>query len=110
MIPLGALCGSIVIIVKSNPTSLQIVKSRATRPKESNLITVITALQEMDPSVWATILALIWLHSSCLEQRDEWELIESKAIALVKAKAGKYQTSETFYINCSVDTGWIGSH
>ncbi|XP_040277163.1 von Willebrand factor A domain-containing protein 5A-like isoform X2 [Bufo bufo] len=43
---------------------------------------------EMDPSVWATILALIWLHSNCLEQRDEWELLELKAIALVKAKAG----------------------
>ncbi|XP_075182938.1 von Willebrand factor A domain-containing protein 5A-like [Anomaloglossus baeobatrachus] len=44
--------------------------------------------KKMDLSVWATILALIWLHSSCLEQRDEWELLESKAIALVKAKAG----------------------
>ncbi|XP_073536453.1 von Willebrand factor A domain-containing protein 5A-like isoform X2 [Phyllobates terribilis] len=44
--------------------------------------------KDMDLSVWATILALVWLHSSCLEQRDEWELLESKAIALVKAKAG----------------------
>ncbi|XP_069604297.1 von Willebrand factor A domain-containing protein 5A-like [Ranitomeya imitator] len=44
--------------------------------------------KDLDPSVWATILALVWLHSSCLEQRDEWELLESKAIALVKAKAG----------------------
>ncbi|CAJ0947371.1 unnamed protein product [Ranitomeya imitator] len=44
--------------------------------------------EDLDPSVWATILALVWLHSSCLEQRDEWELLESKAIALVKAKAG----------------------
>ncbi|XP_075711046.1 von Willebrand factor A domain-containing protein 5A-like [Rhinoderma darwinii] len=43
---------------------------------------------ELDPSVWATILALIWLHSSCLEQRDEWELLELKAITFVKAKAG----------------------
>ncbi|XP_069820965.1 von Willebrand factor A domain-containing protein 5A-like isoform X2 [Dendropsophus ebraccatus] len=43
---------------------------------------------EMDSSVWATILALIWLHDSCSEQRDEWELLESKAIALVKNKAG----------------------
>ncbi|XP_072270088.1 von Willebrand factor A domain-containing protein 5A-like [Pyxicephalus adspersus] len=39
-------------------------------------------------SVWATVLAVIWLHTSCLDQRDEWELLEGKAISWVKAKAG----------------------
>lgn len=67
---------------------------------------------EMDPSVWATILALIWLHSSCLEQRDEWELIESKAIALVKAKAGssldEYVKAGIELLKSSVDPKVLG--
>ncbi|XP_077334603.1 von Willebrand factor A domain-containing protein 5A-like [Lithobates pipiens] len=39
-------------------------------------------------SVWATALAVIWLHSSCLDQRDEWELLEGKAVSWVKDSAG----------------------
>ncbi|XP_066458804.1 von Willebrand factor A domain-containing protein 5A-like isoform X2 [Eleutherodactylus coqui] len=44
--------------------------------------------QNMDSSVWATVLALIWLHSSCLNQKEEWELLEYKAMSWLKAKAG----------------------
>ncbi|KAM4051951.1 von Willebrand factor A domain-containing protein 5A-like isoform 1-T2 [Anomaloglossus baeobatrachus] len=44
--------------------------------------------QTKDSSVWATVLAMIWLHSSCLDQREEWELLEGKAISCLKAKAG----------------------
>ncbi|XP_069819426.1 von Willebrand factor A domain-containing protein 5A-like isoform X2 [Dendropsophus ebraccatus] len=43
--------------------------------------------QNMD-SVWATVLAVIWLHASCLVQREEWELLEGKAISWLKSKAG----------------------
>ncbi|XP_069819428.1 von Willebrand factor A domain-containing protein 5A-like [Dendropsophus ebraccatus] len=43
--------------------------------------------QNMD-LVWATVLAVIWLHASCLDQREEWELLEGKAISWLKAKAG----------------------
>ncbi|XP_056403254.1 von Willebrand factor A domain-containing protein 5A-like isoform X2 [Hyla sarda] len=39
-------------------------------------------------SVWATVLAVIWLHLSCLDQREEWELLEGKAVSWLKAKAG----------------------
>ncbi|KAM9331060.1 von Willebrand factor A domain-containing protein 5A [Gastrophryne carolinensis] len=42
----------------------------------------------LDESVWATVLAVIWLHTSCLDQREEWELLEGKAISWVKSKAG----------------------
>ncbi|XP_053556966.1 von Willebrand factor A domain-containing protein 5A [Bombina bombina] len=42
----------------------------------------------IDASVWATVLAVIWLHTSCPDQKDEWELLEGKALAWVKAKAG----------------------
>ncbi|XP_071988863.1 von Willebrand factor A domain-containing protein 5A-like isoform X2 [Engystomops pustulosus] len=44
--------------------------------------------QNVDSSVWATVLALIWLHASCLDQREEWELLEGKALSWIKAKAG----------------------
>ncbi|KAM4709154.1 von Willebrand factor A domain-containing protein 5A-like [Discoglossus pictus] len=43
---------------------------------------------KMDASLWATILAVIWLHASCLEQKDEWELLEGKSLSWIKAKAG----------------------
>ncbi|XP_071988858.1 von Willebrand factor A domain-containing protein 5A-like isoform X2 [Engystomops pustulosus] len=44
--------------------------------------------QNVDSSVWATVLAVIWLHASCLDQREEWELLEGKALSWIKAKAG----------------------
>ncbi|XP_075043000.1 von Willebrand factor A domain-containing protein 5A-like [Mixophyes fleayi] len=44
--------------------------------------------QNMDPAVWATLLAVIWLHASCQEQRDEWELLEGKAISWIRSRAG----------------------
>ncbi|KAM4807751.1 von Willebrand factor A domain-containing protein 5A-like [Rhinophrynus dorsalis] len=43
---------------------------------------------DMDPSVWVTLLAVIWLHSSCPELRDEWELLEEKALTWIKSGAG----------------------
>ncbi|XP_075437475.1 von Willebrand factor A domain-containing protein 5A-like [Ascaphus truei] len=42
----------------------------------------------VDASVWATLLAVLWLHASCPEQRDEWELLEGKAVSWIKSRAG----------------------
>ncbi|NP_001079962.1 von Willebrand factor A domain containing 5A S homeolog [Xenopus laevis] len=44
--------------------------------------------QSPDPAVWATLLAVIWLHAHCLDQRDEWELLEHKAVSWIKSRAG----------------------
>ncbi|KAM4808391.1 LOW QUALITY PROTEIN: von Willebrand factor A domain-containing protein 5A-like [Rhinophrynus dorsalis] len=44
--------------------------------------------QSADPSVWATILSVIWLHSSCPDEKDEWELLVGKALSWIKSKAG----------------------
>ncbi|XP_053304522.1 von Willebrand factor A domain-containing protein 5A-like [Spea bombifrons] len=44
--------------------------------------------QAVETPVWTTILALLWLHTSGLEQRDEWELLEGKALSWIKSKAG----------------------
>ncbi|XP_075049852.1 uncharacterized protein LOC142110135 [Mixophyes fleayi] len=43
---------------------------------------------EVDPSVWATLLAVIWLHHNHLEKKAEWELPEGKAVSVIKSKAG----------------------
>ncbi|PIO25155.1 hypothetical protein AB205_0138620 [Aquarana catesbeiana] len=45
-------------------------------------------LQNVEVSVWVTVLAVIWLHSTCVDQREEWELLEGKAVSWVRAKAG----------------------
>ena len=36
--------------------------------------------------VWATILALIWLHGFKTEARDEWQLVAMKAVSWVRAQ------------------------
>ncbi|XP_073467205.1 von Willebrand factor A domain-containing protein 5A-like [Aquarana catesbeiana] len=44
--------------------------------------------QNVEVSVWVTVLAVIWLHTTCVDQREEWELLEGKAVSWVMAKAG----------------------
>ncbi|XP_072269680.1 von Willebrand factor A domain-containing protein 5A-like isoform X2 [Pyxicephalus adspersus] len=44
--------------------------------------------QNIEVSVWVTVLAVIWLYTNSLDQREEWELLEGKAVSWVKAKAG----------------------
>ncbi|XP_077334259.1 von Willebrand factor A domain-containing protein 5A-like [Lithobates pipiens] len=43
---------------------------------------------EVSVSVWVTVLAVIWLHTICLDQREEWELLEGKAVSWISTKAG----------------------
>ncbi|XP_006166723.1 von Willebrand factor A domain-containing protein 5A-like, partial [Tupaia chinensis] len=42
----------------------------------------------MDSSDWATILAVLWLHSNGKDFRCEWELLERKAVAWICTHAG----------------------
>ncbi|XP_043914200.1 von Willebrand factor A domain-containing protein 5A-like isoform X2 [Protopterus annectens] len=44
--------------------------------------------QEIDSSVWATVLAIVWLHAFGAELKDEWELLVGKALTWVKGHAG----------------------
>uniref|UniRef100_A0A3P9JJ41 VIT domain-containing protein n=1 Tax=Oryzias latipes TaxID=8090 RepID=A0A3P9JJ41_ORYLA len=41
---------------------------------------------EVSSEVWATILALIWLHGFKMEAKDEWELLAVKAASWVQAQ------------------------
>nr|XP_056720365.1 von Willebrand factor A domain-containing protein 5A-like [Euleptes europaea] len=43
---------------------------------------------QVPPNVWATVLAILWLHSRTAKQRDEWELLEAKALNWLQATAG----------------------
>nr|XP_032640712.1 von Willebrand factor A domain-containing protein 5A-like [Chelonoidis abingdonii] len=44
--------------------------------------------KDVPPSVWATVLAVVWLHGRAAGQRDEWELLEAKAVGWVRDQAG----------------------
>ncbi|XP_054435462.1 von Willebrand factor A domain-containing protein 5A-like [Pteronotus mesoamericanus] len=41
-----------------------------------------------DPSAWATVLAVLWLHDNHKDLRCEWELLERKAVAWIHTHAG----------------------
>nr|XP_012611346.2 von Willebrand factor A domain-containing protein 5A isoform X1 [Microcebus murinus] len=42
----------------------------------------------VDSSGWATILAVIWLHTNVNDLKCEWDLLERKAVAWVRIHAG----------------------
>ncbi|MFT7803509.1 von Willebrand factor A domain-containing protein 5A-like [Arapaima gigas] len=39
-------------------------------------------------SVWATVLAVLWLHGHKAESKDEWQFVATKAMAWIKAQSG----------------------
>ncbi|XP_034278908.1 von Willebrand factor A domain-containing protein 5A-like isoform X2 [Pantherophis guttatus] len=39
------------------------------------------------PDIWVTVLAILWLHLNAAEQKDEWELLEGKAVHWLKVNA-----------------------
>ncbi|XP_074838771.1 von Willebrand factor A domain-containing protein 5A-like isoform X1 [Carettochelys insculpta] len=43
--------------------------------------------EDVAPGVWATVLAVVWLHGRAAGQRDEWELLESKAVGWLRGRA-----------------------
>ncbi|XP_053279114.1 von Willebrand factor A domain-containing protein 5A isoform X3 [Pleuronectes platessa] len=40
----------------------------------------------VNQEVWATILALIWLHGSKMDAQEEWELLAMKAVSWLRAQ------------------------
>uniref|UniRef100_A0A452J2Z7 von Willebrand factor A domain containing 5A n=1 Tax=Gopherus agassizii TaxID=38772 RepID=A0A452J2Z7_9SAUR len=45
--------------------------------------------KDVPPNVWATVLAVVWLHGRAAGQRNEWELLEAKAVGWVRGQAGE---------------------
>ncbi|XP_067388296.1 von Willebrand factor A domain-containing protein 5A-like [Emydura macquarii macquarii] len=44
--------------------------------------------EDVAPDVWATVLAVVWLNGRAVGQREEWELLEAKAVGWVRGRAG----------------------
>uniref|UniRef100_A0A669EDG5 VIT domain-containing protein n=1 Tax=Oreochromis niloticus TaxID=8128 RepID=A0A669EDG5_ORENI len=44
--------------------------------------------EEANSEVWATILALLWLHGFKMDAKDEWELLAMKAASWLRAQNG----------------------
>ncbi|KAM5222619.1 von Willebrand factor A domain-containing protein 5A isoform 2-T9 [Hipposideros larvatus] len=55
-----------------------------------NLEDILAALpiQDGDSSGWATVLAVLWLHTNGKDMKCEWELLERKAVAWIHMHAG----------------------
>ncbi|MBZ3878770.1 von Willebrand factor A domain-containing protein 5A [Sciurus carolinensis] len=56
-----------------------------------NLEDMLTAhpAKHVDSSGWATLLAVVWLHTHGKDWETEWELLERKAVAWIHIQAGK---------------------
>ncbi|XP_065421303.1 von Willebrand factor A domain-containing protein 5A-like [Chrysemys picta bellii] len=68
--------------------------------------------KDVAPSVWATVLAVVWLHGRATGQHDEWELLEAKAVGWVWGQAGP-QLSECLkaantLLGCSIGPAVFG--
>uniref|UniRef100_A0A8C9S1S1 von Willebrand factor A domain-containing protein 5A-like n=1 Tax=Scleropages formosus TaxID=113540 RepID=A0A8C9S1S1_SCLFO len=47
-------------------------------------------------SVWATVLAVLWLHGYKAESRDEWQFVAKKAMTWVRAQSGIEELFRSF--------------
>ncbi|XP_036603068.1 von Willebrand factor A domain-containing protein 5A-like isoform X2 [Trichosurus vulpecula] len=68
--------------------------------------------QSKDVPRWATILAVLWMHSSSWDQREEWELLERKAVAWIQARSdsslGECIKAANALLKSSVDPAVFG--
>ncbi|XP_060112414.1 von Willebrand factor A domain-containing protein 5A-like [Heteronotia binoei] len=68
--------------------------------------------EQVYPEVWATVLAILWLHSNAVEQRDEWELLEAKALNWLQASSGSQLVdcvkTGNAVLDCSVSPQTLG--
>uniref|UniRef100_UPI00398ECFF0 von Willebrand factor A domain-containing protein 5A-like isoform X2 n=1 Tax=Pristiophorus japonicus TaxID=55135 RepID=UPI00398ECFF0 len=44
--------------------------------------------QDIDQTLWVTVLVVIWLHAFGADTKDEWELLVDKSVSWIKANAG----------------------
>ncbi|XP_003472647.1 von Willebrand factor A domain-containing protein 5A isoform X2 [Cavia porcellus] len=63
--------------------------------------------ERVDSSVWATVLAVIWLHTNGMDRECEWDLLERKARAWIRSHAGctthKVVKAANTFLKSSVD-------
>ncbi|KAM7150674.1 von Willebrand factor A domain-containing protein 5A-like isoform 4-T4 [Macrochelys suwanniensis] len=68
--------------------------------------------KDVAPGVWATVLAVVWLHGRAAGQRNEWELLEAKAVVWVRGRAGPRLSecleAANILLGCSVGPAVFG--
>ncbi|XP_043851416.1 von Willebrand factor A domain-containing protein 5A-like isoform X1 [Dromiciops gliroides] len=68
--------------------------------------------QSKDIPYWATILAVLWMHKSSWDQREEWELLERKAVAWIQSQSdsslGECIKAANALLKSSVDPAVFG--
>nr|XP_023689291.1 von Willebrand factor A domain-containing protein 5A-like [Paramormyrops kingsleyae] len=55
--------------------------------KEEEVATALPGKPEF-LSVWATVLAVLWLHGHKMDFKDEWQFVAAKAVAWIRAHSG----------------------
>ncbi|XP_048837056.1 von Willebrand factor A domain-containing protein 5A-like [Brienomyrus brachyistius] len=55
--------------------------------REEEVATALPGKPELLP-VWATVLAVLWLHVHKMDFKDEWQFVAAKAVAWIKAQSG----------------------
>ncbi|XP_048836978.1 von Willebrand factor A domain-containing protein 5A-like isoform X8 [Brienomyrus brachyistius] len=55
--------------------------------REEEVATALPGKPELLP-VWATVLAVLWLHGHKMDFKDEWQFVAAKAVAWIKAQSG----------------------
>ncbi|XP_042083537.1 von Willebrand factor A domain-containing protein 5A [Haplochromis burtoni] len=68
--------------------------------------------EKASSEVWATILALIWLHGFKMDAKDEWELLAAKAVSWLSAQKAPSVTecveAGNILLGCSVQKTALG--
>lgn len=49
----------------------------------------LSVVQDASSLSWATVLAVVWLHSNAMQMKGEWELLEKKARDWIHIHAGR---------------------
>ncbi|XP_072468958.1 von Willebrand factor A domain-containing protein 5A-like isoform X3 [Notamacropus eugenii] len=79
-----------------------------------NVQSALAALPDQSKDVprWATILAVLWMHSCSCDQKEEWELLERKAVAWIRARSdsslGECIKAANALLKSSVDPAVFG--
>uniref|UniRef100_A0A4W6CS61 von Willebrand factor A domain containing 5A n=1 Tax=Lates calcarifer TaxID=8187 RepID=A0A4W6CS61_LATCA len=63
--------------------------------------------EEVNQEVWATILALIWLHGFKMDAKEEWELLAMKAVSWFRAQNECVEAGNTL-LGCAVQRDVLG--
>ncbi|KAI8517894.1 von Willebrand factor A domain-containing protein 5A [Branchiostoma belcheri] len=55
-----------------------------------------------DKTVWATVLALVWLHSKMADKKVEWQMLARKATAWLKSHQQGWSADDVVGKACSI--------